>query len=227
MTVAITQFLGSNCDRDCLYIFQEILQEQCFLVWHDASELPTGTTAIVIPGGFSYGDYLRCGAIAAHRPLMGAIKQFVEQGGYIIGICNGFQILCEAKILPGVLLPNSHGRFVCSLQEIRVSQGGVGILKEYTQDEKITLPVAHHDGNYYADTETLNFLEKNNQIALRYTETVDSGQARVNGSARGIAGILGGPKNNVLGLMPHPERRAEHRLGGEDGLRMLRGLVHR
>ncbi len=227
MTVAIARFLGSNCDRDCLHIFQEILKEICLFVWHDEFELPADVTAVVIPGGFSYGDYLRCGAIAAHRPLMSAVKQFVDQGGPVMGICNGFQILCEAKILPGVLLPNRHGRFVCNLQEISVSQGGVGIFKNYNDNEKIKLPVAHHDGNYYADTATLDCLEKNNQIALRYTSTDEQGHAHVNGSSRGIAGIFGGPKNNVLGLMPHPERRSEHRLGGDDGLRMLRGLVHR
>jgi len=225
MTVAVARFLGSNCDLDCLYVLTHVLQKNCVFAWHDEVDLPKNTTAVVIPGGFSYGDYLRCGAMAAHRPIMKAIAHFVQNGGPVIGICNGFQILCEAKILPGVLLPNQKGHFVCKVVNLVINENKSNILKYYNVNEKIKLNVAHASGKYFADELTLENLEKNKQIAICYDERDENGNAKVNGSTRGIAGILGGPQNNVLGLMPHPERRSEERLGGVDGLRMLRGLV--
>lgn len=217
MTIAVIQFSASNCDRDTRHVFQNVLRSQCEFVWQDERALPPGVKAVVLPGGFSFGDYLRAGAMAAHRPIMKDVKRFAEEGGPVLGICNGFQILCEAKILPGVLMPNHSNRFICSNVALNVTGGGSGALKHYTKDERITLPIAHHDGRYYADEDTVHHLITHHRIALQYVDDV-------NGSKSLIAGIFGGPKNNVLGLMPHPERRSEMCLGGEDGIRMLRGL---
>lgn len=224
MTVAIVRFLGSNCDQDCLRIFEQELQVDCSFVWHDETSLPPDTTAVVLPGGFSYGDYLRSGAMAAHRPIMPAIKNFIANKGPVLGICNGFQILCEARILPGALLTNRHGRFVCKKVELKINSGEQGLLRNYKTGEKINLTVAHFNGNYFASEDTLLNLVNKNQIALSYTELDDAGCALVNGSAMGIAGIFGGPNNNVLGLMPHPERSSLSSLGNIDGLKMLKGL---
>jgi len=218
MTVAVVRFSASNCDQDTRYVFRNVLQTECEYVWQDDADLPVGTKAIVLPGGFSFGDYLRAGAMAAHRPIMTAVKRFVESGGPVLGICNGFQILCEAKILPGVLMPNDHNLFVCNNVALKVTGGGKGALKSYAQDEQIVLPVAHHDGRYYADKDTLRSLEAQGHIALQYVDDI-------NGSLLSIAGIFGGPSQNVLGLMPHPERRSKACLGGTDGLRMLQTFM--
>ena len=177
-----------------------------------------------MPGGFSYGDYLRSGAMAAHRPIMSSIKNFIANHGPVLGICNGFQILCEAKILPGALMTNRHGRFACKKVELKINYGEQGILRNYKTGEKINLTVAHFNGNYFADEETLINLANRNQVAISYTEVDEAGFATVNGSINGIAGIFGGPSNNVLGLMPHPERSSLATLGNIDGLRMLKGL---
>ena len=217
MTIAVIQFSASNCDRDTHHVFQHVLHTQCEFVWQDDTVLPPGIKAVVLPGGFSFGDYLRAGAMAAHRPIMKDVKRFAESGGPVLGICNGFQILCEAKILPGVLMPNHSNRFICSNVELNVTGGGYGALKYYAKDERITLPIAHHDGRYYADEDTLRQLQTHKRIALQYVDDV-------NGSESLIAGIFGGPEHNVLGLMPHPERRSEMCLGGTDGIQMLRGL---
>lgn len=224
MSIAVVRFSGSNCDRDTLYVYEKILKVPCVAVWQDESVLPSDVKAIVLPGGFSFGDYLRAGAMAAHRPIMQAVKRFVVAGGPVLGICNGFQILCEAKILPGALLANHHDRFVCAEVSLEVTGGGQGALRAYAKDESITLPIAHHDGRYFATSEQLQKLKAEGLIALRYAQTDKEGNAIVNGSAEAIAGIFGGPRRNVLGLMPHPERRAEACLGGIDGIRMLEAL---
>jgi phosphoribosylformylglycinamidine synthase I len=218
MTVAVIRFSASNCDHDTRYVFEQVIKTSCEFVWQDQTELPANVKAIVLPGGFSFGDYLRAGALAAHRPIMKAVKRFAEAGGAVMGICNGFQILCESKILPGVLMPNDHNRFVCKNVALKVSAGGVGPLRAYAKDEIITLPIAHHDGRYYAHDDDIQRLTHTGNIALQYVNNV-------NGSLLAIAGIFGGPKQNVLGLMPHPERRSEACLGGVDGVRMLQSLI--
>lgn len=225
MTVAVIRFSASNCDRDTRYVFEHVVQAKCDFVWQDENELPADVRAVVLPGGFSFGDYLRAGAMAAHRPIMKAVKRFAEGGGPVMGICNGFQILCEAQILPGILMPNHHNRFVCSTVELKTPGGGLGALKNYAPDETIKLPIAHHDGRYYANDDDLMRLTRDQMIALTYVDKDEHNNAKVNGSALGIAGIFGGPTRNVLGLMPHPERRSELCLGGTDGVRMLQSLL--
>lgn len=225
MSVAIVQFCGSNCDRDTRYVYEHLLRAPCQSAWQDDLELPPATQAVVLPGGFSFGDYLRSGALAAHRPILKAVKAFAEAGGPVLGICNGFQILCEAHILPGALLPNQNDRFICKDLALTVTGGGIGALRSYAPNEAITLPIAHHDGRYYADDATLLKLEKQGLIALQYSERDAKGDGLWNGSRKSIAGIFGGPKRNVLGLMPHPERRSEMPLGGVDGLRILEALI--
>lgn len=224
MSVAVVTFPGSNCDRDCVHAVEHGVGARAQRVWHKDSELPAGTQAVILPGGFSYGDYLRCGAMAARSTLMPAIQRFAEAGGAVLGICNGFQILCEAGLLPGALLQNREGLFVCELVELEATGGAQGLLQGYGAGERIRLPVAHGEGNYFADDETLDRLEREGRIAFRYTARDDGGDGALNGARRGIAGISGGPRGNVVGLMPHPERRSEARLGGDDGLRLLTAL---
>jgi phosphoribosylformylglycinamidine synthase len=227
VTVAIVRFPGSNCDRDCLHVVEHVVGARAVFAWHKDAALPADTRAVVLPGGFSYGDYLRTGALAARAPVVGAVLRFVDEGGPVLGICNGFQILCEAGALPGALRPNAHGQFVCTNVSLDVVGGGTGLLSSYQKDERITLPVAHGDGCYFADDATLDALEREGRIAFRYVARDANGDAIVNGARRGIAGIVGGPRRNVVGLMPHPERRSEARLGGDDGKRLLAALVEK
>lgn len=219
MIAAIIVFPGSNCDRDLGYVFSRVLQHPYAMVWHEEKNIPKNTQCIIIPGGFSYGDYLRAGAIANHSPIMSAIKKFAADGGKILGICNGFQILCEANLLPGTLVKNSRGRFVCQTQKL---------IWQKSLAEKITikLPVAHGEGRYFADKSTLAMLEDEGKIALRYCEKNPDGSASINGSLNGVAGIIGGKENNILGMMPHPERMAEERLGGSDGVMIFKNLIN-
>lgn len=226
MTVAVVRFSGSNCDRDTLFVYENILGESCSVVWQDEVDLPPTTKAVIIPGGFSFGDYLRAGAVAAHRPIIKPVKNFALAGGPVLGICNGFQILCESKILPGVLLPNQGGNFVCTNAALKLTGGGQGLLRGYGKDEVIVLPIAHHDGRYFARPEQIEQLKSDGLIALQYVQMDAQANALVNGSMESIAGIFGGPTRNVLGLMPHPERRSEECLGGVDGLRMLDSLKY-
>jgi phosphoribosylformylglycinamidine synthase I len=190
------------------------------MTWHKDAELPAATTAVVLPGGFSYGDYLRCGAMASMSPILAAVKRFVDKGGPVLGICNGFQILCEARILPGALLRNADGLFHCEDVELEVEAGGKGLLWGYDRRQRISLPIAHGEGNYFADDATLDALEKDDRVAFRYV-------TNPNGSRRNIAGIVGGPSRNVIGLMPHPERRTADWLGGVHGTAMFQGLLGR
>lgn len=224
MSVAVVTFPGSNCDRDCVWVAEHPLGHAVRRVWHKDRELPADVHAVMLPGGFSYGDYLRAGAMAAHSPILGAIKRFAERGGPVLGICNGFQILCESGLLPGALLQNESGLFQCELVELEVAGGGRGMLRDYQPGERIQLPIAHAEGNYFADDETLDRLEREGRVAFRYASRTSEGHSAVNGARRAIAGITGGPEGNVLGLMPHPERRAEARLGGDDGLPLMRTL---
>ena len=214
--VAIIRFLGTNCDYDMNFVYQDLLKQECAFVWHKEKSLPSGTKLVVLPGGFSYGDYLRSGAIASTAPIMGAIKNFANKGGLVLGICNGFQILTESGLLPGALKRNIHLNFICNHQELIIENNDNIFLKSYQKKERISLPIAHADGNFYADQKTLEELEDNRQILCSYVHNP-------NGSVKNIAGICNKDKN-VFGLMPHPERASDKTLGNTQGLQMLRNL---
>jgi phosphoribosylformylglycinamidine synthase I len=214
---AVIVFPGSNCDRDIATALQDVTGTAPAMVWHRETELPQGTSLIALPGGFSYGDYLRCGAIAAQSPIMRAVVDAAGRGMPVLGVCNGFQVLTETGLLPGALMRNAGLDFVCRDVPLKVENSQSAFTSGYQAGEAITVPVAHHDGNYYADVETLDRLEGEGRVAFRYGENV-------NGSARGIAGILN-DAGNVLGMMPHPERRIEAAHGGTDGRRLFEGLL--
>ncbi|MCF8471826.1 MAG: phosphoribosylformylglycinamidine synthase subunit PurQ [Sphingomonadaceae bacterium] len=217
MRAAVIQFPGSNCDRDMAVAIRDITGAETTLVWHRAGELPDGLDLIAIPGGFSYGDYLRSGAMAARSPVMQAVIKAAERGVPVLGVCNGFQILTEAGLLPGALMRNAGIRFVCRTVGLTVENNRSVFTNGYLADELVQIPVAHHDGNYFADSETLDRLEGEGRVAFRYAENV-------NGSARNIAGVLNAG-GNVLGMMPHPERMTEAVHGGSDGRRLFEGLL--
>jgi phosphoribosylformylglycinamidine synthase len=217
MKTAVIVFPGSNCDRDLAVALERATGRKPAMVWHRDSDLPDGVDFIGVPGGFSYGDYLRSGAMAARSPIMTAVKQAAERGVPVIGICNGFQVLTEAGLLPGALMRNAGLNFVCRTVPLRVENSQSLFTANYEAGETIHFPVAHHDGNYQADTETLDRLEGEGRVAFRYLD-------QVNGSARQIAGVLN-ETGNVLGLMPHPERVVEPAHGGTDGKRLFDGLL--
>ncbi|MBC7986836.1 MAG: phosphoribosylformylglycinamidine synthase subunit PurQ [Sphingomonadaceae bacterium] len=217
MKTAVIVFPGSNCDRDLAVALREVAGEAPAMVWHRESELPEGVGLIGLPGGFSYGDYLRSGAIGARSPIMRAVAEAAERGVAVLGVCNGFQILTETGLLPGALLRNAGTDFVCRDVDLTVASSQTIFTSRFDAGEPITLSVAHHDGNYFADDETLDRLEGEGRVAFRY-------EGNVNGSARGIAGIVN-ESGNVLGLMPHPERMIEPAHGGTDGRRLFEGLV--
>lgn len=206
---AVITFPGSNCDRDMAVALEKISGEPCKRVWHGDSELPEGLDFIALPGGFSYGDYLRCGAIASRSPVMQAVIAAADRGVPVLGVCNGFQVLTESGLLPGALLRNATIRFVCRDVPLKVENDSSLFTSGYAAGQEIVIPVAHHDGNYVADAETLDRLEGEGQVAFRYAEDI-------NGSSRAIAGVLNA-KGNVLGMMPHPERAIEATHGGTDG----------
>jgi phosphoribosylformylglycinamidine synthase len=217
MKSAVLVFPGSNCDRDLAVAIEQVTGRAPAMVWHRTSELPDGTDFIAIPGGFSYGDYLRSGAMAARSPIMGAVAEAANRGVPVLGICNGFQVLTEAGLLPGALMRNAGLHFVCRSVGLKVENSQSIFTSAYKSGEDISIPVAHHDGNYQADGETLDRLEGEGRVAFRYT-------GDVNGSARSIAGILNG-QGNVLGMMPHPERALEPAHGNTDGRRLFEGLL--
>ena len=217
MQSAVIVFPGSNCDRDMAVALEDATGTKPHMVWHRETELPDGLGLIALPGGFSYGDYLRSGAIGANSPIMREVKAAADRGVAVLGVCNGFQLLTEAGLLPGALLRNAGIDFICRDVALTVSSSQTAFTSRYQADEAITIPVAHHDGNYFADDATLDQLEGDGRVAFRYGETV-------NGSARDIAGIVN-EAGNVLGMMPHPERMIEPAHGGTDGKRMFDGLV--
>ena len=217
MKSAVIVFPGSNCDRDLAVAFHDIGGETPVMIWHQETELPDGLDVIGVPGGFSYGDYLRSGAMAARSPIMRAVVDAAAQGRTVMGICNGFQVLTEAGLLPGALMRNSGIKFVGRDVALTVANRQTAFTAQYDADERVTFPVAHHDGNYFADDATLDRLEGEGRIVFRYAEAV-------NGSARNIAGIMN-DAGNVLGMMPHPERMIDAAHGGTDGRRMFEGLL--
>ena len=217
MKTAVIVFPGSNCDRDLAVALEAVTGRAPAMVWHGDSELPDGTGLVALPGGFSYGDYLRSGAISARSPIVKAVVAAAERGLPVLGVCNGFQILTETGLLPGTLMRNAGLNFVCRDVALTVENSQTAFTSGYKAGETITIPVAHHDGNYFADDETLDRLEADGRVAFRYAE-------QVNGAARGIAGIVN-QAGNVLGMMPHPERRIEAAHGGDDGRRLFEGLV--
>ncbi len=217
MRTAVVVFPGSNCDRDIAVALREVTGTAPTMVWHGDSDVPQDVGLIALPGGFSYGDYLRCGAIAAQSPIMKAVVAAAARGVPVLGICNGFQMLTETGLLPGALMRNAGLDFVCRDVALSIANSQSIFTSAYRADETIRIPVAHHDGNYFADDDTLDRLEGEGRIALRYAEPV-------NGSARNIAGLLNAG-GNVLGLMPHPERAIEGAHGGTDGRRLFEGLL--
>ena len=216
MRAAIVVFPGSNRDADVARALTQAGAE-VVKVWHADTELPAGTDLAVLPGGFSYGDYLRCGAIAGRAAAMDAVRAHAARGGLVLGICNGFQILCESGLLPGVLMRNVDRRFICHRQLLRVERADTRFTTAYAEKQVIDVCVAHGEGNYFADADTVARLEGDGRVAFRYG-------APVNGSSRDIAGLLNA-KGNVLGMMPHPERRVEAAHGGTDGRALFEGLV--
>lgn len=216
MTFGVVVFPGSNCDHDAWYAISENLGQRAEFIWHDSTSLH-GVDAVILPGGFSYGDYLRCGAIAKFSPVMRAVGDFASGGGPVIGICNGFQILVEAGLLPGALMRNRGLQFICKPVDLRVETINSPFTSSARKGDVLTFPIAHGEGCYYADERTLDELEAEDRIVFRYVDNP-------NGAVRDIAGILS-RERNVLGLMPHPERATEPLMGSSDGLTVFRSMV--
>ena len=217
MKAAILVFPGSNCDRDLAVAFRGAGFDVA-MVWHKETALPDGTDVVGVPGGFSYGDYLRCGAIAARSPVAAALRAHAERGGYVLAPCNGFQILTEMRMLPGALLRNARLKYICRTVGLRVETADSAFTAGYRAGSLIEIPIAHHDGNYVAEPEVLRRLEGEGRVAFRYVDTP-------NGAADDIAGILSG-NGRVLGMMPHPERAVEQAHGGTDGAPLFASLAH-
>ncbi|MFY9075460.1 phosphoribosylformylglycinamidine synthase I [Malaciobacter mytili] len=222
MNVTVLQFPGTNCEYDTKYAFEK-LGCNVTILWHKETKLPENTDLLVIPGGFSYGDYLRSGAIARFANIMDSVQTYAKNGGKVLGICNGFQILLEAGLLPGAMKRNSSLHFISKYHHLKVINNDNTFLQELNIGDVVNIPVAHHDGNYYIDEEGLKQLEANNQILLKYC-TSEGEITNLNGSVSQIAGICNKEKN-VFGLMPHPERAIEELLGCDDGVKMLQGFL--
>lgn len=217
MRFGVIIFPGSNCDRDAFYVLKDLLGQPVRYLWHKETSLK-GIDCVILPGGFSYGDYLRTGAIARFSPIMKEVISHANRGGLTLGICNGFQVLCEAGLLPGVLMRNANLEFVCETVSLRVENKNTLFTKRYALNPVVRMPVAHGDGNYFADEETIKKLEGEERIVFRYDPI------NPNGSQKNIAGILN-EKGNVLGLMPHPERCSEKLLGNEDGRKLFESII--
>jgi phosphoribosylformylglycinamidine synthase len=217
MNAAVIVFPGSNCDRDCRDAVEKATGAAPAMVWHKETALPDKLDLIVVPGGFSYGDYLRCGAIAARSPIMAEVAKAAERGVAVVGVCNGFQILCETHLLPGALIGNIGLKFVCRPEPLAIVNGNTRFTAAYQGRRDIVLPIAHHDGNFVADEATLDRLEGEGQVVFRYRNNP-------NGSARDIAGVMNAA-GNVLGLMPHPDRAVDPLHGGTDGLALFRSVM--
>ncbi|MBC7330049.1 phosphoribosylformylglycinamidine synthase I [bacterium] len=225
MKFATVVFPGTNCEMDCYYVVKEVLGEDVDYVWHTQSDL-SDYHCIILPGGFSYGDYLRTGAIAKLSPIMEAVRKEAEKGKLVIGICNGFQILVEAGLLPGALLKNTNLRFLCKFVHLRVENNRTPFTHLYREGEVLRMPIAHFEGRFFAPPDVLKSIEDNKQVVLRYCDPEGnlSDEANPNGSMNFIAGIVNG-KGNVLGLMPHPERCSEQILSSADGFRIFKSMA--
>jgi phosphoribosylformylglycinamidine synthase subunit PurQ / glutaminase len=219
MKFGVVVFPGSNCDRDVAYVTRDLLHQPTRMVWHEETDI-SDLDVVVIPGGFSYGDYLRCGAIARFSPVMQQVVEHAKEGKFVLGICNGFQVLTEAGLLPGVLMRNRDLHFICDRVPIKVESTNLPWTQAYLPEQIITLPIAHGEGQFYCDQQTLSQLETNGQVLFRYQGD------NPNGSINNIAGICN-PQGNVLGMMPHPERASDSRLGSTDGLKLFQGLLKR
>lgn len=217
MKTAVIVFPGSNCDRDAQVALRQASGQNPAMVWHKDGTIPDGTDLVMVPGGFSYGDYLRCGAMAANSPVIAQLHAHAERGGYILGVCNGFQILCETGLLPGALMRNTSLDFVCRPQQLKIESANTAFTSAYDGVSEVSIPIAHHDGNYVANTETLDTLEGEGRVAFRYV-------GNPNGSARDIAGVIS-ENGRVLGMMPHPERAIGGHEGGTDGIGLFTSLM--
>ena len=217
MKFGVVVFPGSNCDRDVAYVTRDLLQQPTRMVWHEETDI-FDLDVVVIPGGFSYGDYLRCGAIARFSPVMQRVVEHAQQGKFVLGVCNGFQVLTEAGLLPGALVRNRDLHFICDRVPIQVERSDLPWTQAYLPGQVITLPIAHGEGSFYADDDTLKHLEDNGQVLFRYKSD------NPNGSVNNIAGICS-RQGNVLGMMPHPERASDPVLGGTDGMGLFKGLL--
>lgn len=224
MRSTVIVFPGSNCDRDMKVALEKVTEGKVIMAWHGDTELEP-SDLIVLPGGFSYGDYLRPGAVAAKSPIMASVIARAKAGTPLLGVCNGFQVLCETGLLPGVLMRNASLRYVCRDVQVKVMRATTAFTSAYAENEILRIPVAHHDGNYFADEDTLNRLEDQNQIVLKYCDPAGafSKSANPNGSQRDIAGISD-PSGRIVGMMPHPERLFEDMLGGTDGRGVLESI---
>ena len=225
MKFGVVIFPGSNCDQDAYYAVRDVLKQPVEYIWHQSTDV-SGFDCIILPGGFSYGDYLRTGAVAKFSPVMNAVHEFADKGGKLIGICNGFQILCESGLLPGALIPNTGLRFICKYVNLKVANSSSTFTHLCKADQVLKIPIAHHGGNYYCDPDTLQKLEDNGQVLLRYCDEAGNvnESTNPNGSLNNIAGIIN-KKGNVAGMMPHPERAVEPILGGDDGKLILQSIV--
>jgi phosphoribosylformylglycinamidine synthase subunit PurQ / glutaminase len=225
MKFGIAVFPGSNCDRDMAWVTQGLLHQPTRMVWHEDRDI-ADIDVMVVPGGFSYGDYLRCGAIARFSPVIQATIEHAQKGKYVLGVCNGFQVLTEAGLLPGALMRNRDMHFICDRVPLQVVRSGTVWTQNYQANQVITMPVAHGEGCYFADADILKQLEDNDQILFRYCDGNGNVNAasNINGSLNNIAGISS-TEGNVLGMMPHPERAADQALGGTDGLALFEGLL--
>ena len=217
MKSAVIVFPGSNCDRDAHDAIEKVTGHKPAMVWHQESDLPEGTEFIMVPGGFSYGDYLRCGAMASRSAIMPAIVAHAATGAPVLGVCNGFQILTESGLLPGALMRNAGLKFVCEKAKLTVENANTRFTSHYEGGAELIVPIAHHDGNYFADADTLDRIEGEGQVVFRYGKNP-------NGSARDIAGITN-EQGNVMGMMPHPERAVDEKHGGTDGLKLFESLL--
>ena len=225
MNFAVLQFPASNCDQDALHVVRNVLGQSGRFVWHKENSL-AGMDAVIIPGGFSYGDYLRTGAIARFSPIMQAVREFAAKGGPVLGVCNGFQILCEAGLLPGVLMRNARRRFLCQMQHLKVENAQTPFSRRYRPGQVIKVAIAHGEGNFTIDETGLAALERDGRVAFRYCDAAGAvgGAANPNGSVNAIAGVYNA-RFNVLGLMPHPENLIDPLVGGTDGRGMFEGLA--
>ncbi|MFT4275287.1 MAG: phosphoribosylformylglycinamidine synthase subunit PurQ [Rhodopseudomonas sp.] len=226
MKSAVLVFPGINRERDMARALKLVSGNDAAMVWHAETELPKGTDLVVVPGGFSYGDYLRCGAIAARAPVMDAVRKFAADGGLVLGVCNGFQILCESGLLPGVLMRNARLKFICRDVHLRVERNDTPFTRGYTAGQVIQVPVAHGEGNYEADEDTVKRLEGDGRVLYRYCSPEgEVGESHnINGAAASIAGIVS-ERGNVLGMMPHPENHVEDIMGCTDGRGLFAGLA--